>query len=126
MKFKPITKLNVIGLNQKVCNLSFDKINYLNESLIESALNYVGLEENKIPEIAGIIGYRICKNHAFIDGNKQTAYLSIEYFLSKNNFKFCGREKDLENLIVNIATNHSSKEDIMAYLNHNCKKRDYS
>jgi death-on-curing protein len=35
-------------------------------------------------QLAAAIGYGICKNHPFVDGNKRTAFISTAVFLERN------------------------------------------
>ena len=38
-------------------------------------------------ELAAAYGYGIARNHPFIDGNKRTAFVAVELFLSVNGFE---------------------------------------
>lgn len=91
----------------------------LDRTKIESAINFIHLDLYTIPEVAGILTYRLVKNHPFSDGNKRTALLTAMLFLKMNNFKYTGRSKDIEYLIMDIANSKISKEDAMAHFFHN-------
>ena len=49
--------------------------------------------------------FGITKNHAFEDGNKRTALLSLLLFIDKNNLQVKYKQTALELLIVRIAAN---------------------
>ena len=49
--------------------------------------------------------YGITKNHAFEDGNKRTALLSLLLFINKSNLQVAYKQSVIENLIVRIAAN---------------------
>lgn len=49
--------------------------------------------------------YGITKNHAFEDGNKRTALLSLLLFINKNDLQVTYKQNVIENLIVRIAAN---------------------
>jgi death on curing protein len=60
----------------------------LNAGLLESALarpqNLYVYEQADLFSLAAAYGYGIAKNHAFIDGNKRTAFLVMFIFLRVN------------------------------------------
>lgn len=56
-------------------------------------------------EIMATLLYGLVKNHAFEDGNKRTALLSLLLSLNNRGYKVCRPISDLENLIVRIAAN---------------------
>jgi death-on-curing protein len=49
--------------------------------------------------------YGITKNHAFEDGNKRTALLSLLLFINKSDLQVAYKQSVIENLIVRIAAN---------------------
>lgn len=59
--------------------------------LLESALarpeNLAAYGTPDVAELAAAYGYGISRNHAFIDGNKRTAYVAAELFLELNGFR---------------------------------------
>jgi death-on-curing protein len=58
------------------------------ESLLESALarpkNLFAYEAASLSQLAAAYAYGICRNHAFIDGNKRTSLVVAELFLALN------------------------------------------
>lgn len=59
--------------------------------------------------------YGITKNHAFEDGNKRTALLSLLLFFNKSNLQLKCRQTVLELLIVRIAANALNEYDKYKY-----------
>ena len=59
--------------------------------------------------------YGITKNHAFEDGNKRTALLSLLLFIDKNNLLVKYKQIALELLIVRIAANALNEYDNYRY-----------
>lgn len=53
----------------------------------------------------GTLLFGITKNHAFEDGNKRTALLSLLLYINKENLQLSYPQKVLEDLIVRIAAN---------------------
>lgn len=89
---------------------------------VESALNFLHLEEFSIPEITGILAFRLVKNHPFADGNKRTALLTALLFLKINNYKYTGRSQDIEYLIMDLSGSKKTKEDAMSHFFHFSEK----
>lgn len=96
--------------------------------------------ETKI-EKAATVFYGLVKNHAFHDGNKRTALLSLLYFLYKTGYVVSGSKRDFETLTECIAADnydgykqwekYKAKEDgkilfIANRISSMTNKRDYS
>ncbi len=54
------------------------------ESALARPLNRAAYGEPVVVELAALYALGIARNHPFIDGNKRTAYLALEVFLSLN------------------------------------------
>jgi death on curing protein len=63
----------------------------LNAGMLESALarpqNLYSYQQADLFSLAGAYGYGIAKNHAFIDGNKRTAFMVMLTFLQVNGWR---------------------------------------
>lgn len=61
------------------------------QGLLDSAMNRApNLANYRAPdfaELAAAYGMGLAKNHAFVDGNKRAAFLSVGLFLGLNGFK---------------------------------------
>src|SRR4051794_29310775 len=60
--------------------------------LLESALarplnNYAYNARSTVAQLAASYGFGLAKNHAFVDGNKRAAFLSIGLFLAMNRYR---------------------------------------
>ncbi len=68
-------------------------------SLLDSALNQpkwaYHLHNANLFEIAAAYGFHICKNHPFVDGNKQTALICIALFLEYNGFTIIASDGEI-------------------------------
>lgn len=60
------------------------------ESLLQSALarprNLAAYGQPDAAALAAAYGFGLARNHAFVDGNKRTAFVAIELFLALNGF----------------------------------------
>ena len=82
-----------------------------NFNLLSSAVNRQDVEfggvqkwQDDYHRMATLL-YGITKNHAFEDGNKRTALLSLLLFFHKNDLQMAYEQTHLENLIIRIAAN---------------------
>ncbi len=75
------------------------------EGLLLSALarpqNHAAYTDADIPELAAIAAMALARNHPFIDGNKRTAYVALEYFLITNGYMFTA--SDAESVVGMLA-----------------------
>lgn len=97
-------------------------------SLLESALaspqnsmHYGG--QTDLFQLAGILSYKIIRNHAYMDGNKRIALLVADAFLRENGFQlpqrslFAGDFTDtgLKDAHVTTASGNWTAEDLTYY-----------
>ena len=89
--------------------------------LLESALGNVeatfGGEflHQTIFEIAAAYLYGICRNHAFVDGNKRTAAAAGLTFLDLNGIEIDASEDDLYDLVIGVAEGRVSKAAVAVF-----------
>lgn len=89
--------------------------------LLESALGNVeatfGGEflHTTLFEMAGAYLYGICRNHAFVDGNKRTALACALAFLGLNGIRVNAPEDDLYDLVIGVAEGRVTKDDVAAF-----------
>lgn len=85
---------------------------------IENRINY-GIEVNDLFDIAGCYGAFIAIAHAFVDGNKRTAFRTVAAFMGVNGLRveFGRPDRDpLFELIIQCATNNSDEIKLAAHL----------
>lgn len=70
-------------------------------SLLESAVGRLssGYHDNIYSAAAALL-QSLVLNHAFIDGNKRTAYASLEYFLHLNGLTINASDLEIENFLI--------------------------
>jgi death-on-curing protein len=54
------------------------------ESALARPLNAAGYGTPDLAELGAAYAHGICRNHPFVDGNKRTAFVALELFLSLN------------------------------------------
>ena len=60
--------------------------------------------------------YGLVKNHAMIDGNKRIGVHAMLVFLTLNGYEVEYTQKELSDLILDVAANRKQYEDILQWL----------
>jgi len=72
------------------------------------------LHRGVAPKAAAYL-FHLCKNHAFVDGNKRTALATAEVFLRLNGRRLAATNQQLERLTVGISDGALSKKEAVAF-----------
>jgi len=64
------------------------------ESALSRPLNLAAYGKPDYADLAACYGVGIAKNHAFVDGNKRTAFVAVELFLTLNGWKLNASDPD--------------------------------
>jgi death on curing protein len=95
----------------------------LNAGMLESALsrpqNLYAYEQPDIFTLAAAYGYGIAKNHAFIDGNKRTAFMVMFTFLLANGWRFVVPEPAVVVTMQQVAAGEISETSLADWLRQN-------
>jgi death-on-curing protein len=101
------------------------------EGLLDSALarpvnkhHYDGAED--LAELAAAYGFGVAKNHAFVDGNKRAAFLSIGLFLAINGARLEADRIDAIRTILALAAGEIDEAGLAKWIGANLKKRAVS
>lgn len=71
---------------------------------------------------AAALMHSLLKNHAFVDGNKRTAYSSCGVFLKLNGYELKNMHEASLKFAINVENNSLELEGIAAWLKKNLKK----
>ena len=97
------------------------------EGLLESALGRpLNLDAYGTPDFADLASsYAIglAKNHAFVDGNKRTAFLATGVFLHLNGYRLSVSQVDATLTMLAIASGELDEAGFAAWLRQHCVKR---
>lgn len=95
----------------------------LESDLAQGESTYKGKYLHKdIFEMAAAYAFHLCKNHAFIDGNKRIALIAMYSFLFVNSYKINCSQKEAYLLILGIANSDLRKKDVASFLKLNTEK----
>jgi death on curing protein len=76
-------------------------------------------ESANVFDLAAAYGYALAKNHAFIDGNKRIAFVSMATFLELNGYSLAVSEVEVVATMERLATDEESQESIAKWLEKN-------
>ena len=119
---KFIHKEDVLSIHKKQINLYGGSDGIRDEGLLDSAIyqpqaSFGGeLLHPTIYEQAAAYLFHICKNHAFVDGNKRTAFDVMVTFLNINDYDLNMTPEEAYQLTMQVADNKVSKEDLIEIL----------
>ena len=91
-------------------------------SALERPLNKWHYEEAQLPEPAAAYGFGLAKNHAFVDGNKRIAFMSMLVFLRKNNVRFAPAPAEATAMMMSLAAGEVSEESLARWIRDNWPK----
>ena len=78
------------------------------EGLLDSALarplNLLAYGSPDAADLAASYGFGLVKNHAFVDGNKRAAFLSVGLFLALNGFRLNAAQADATLTVMSVAS----------------------
>jgi death-on-curing protein len=93
------------------------------DGLLRSALgrpiNKRRYELAELPELAAAHAFGLAKNHAFVDGNKRMAFMSMMIFLRKNGVKFAPDPAHATKMILALAAGEVSEESLARWVRDN-------
>jgi death on curing protein len=91
-------------------------------SAIERPINKWHYEQAELPELAAAYAFGLAKNHAFVDGNKRMAFMSMMTFLWKNGVRFAPDQAQATNIIMSLAAGEVSEESLARWIRDNWPK----
>jgi death on curing protein len=92
-------------------------------SAIERPINKWHYEQAELPELAAAYAFGLAKNHAFVDGNKRMAFMSMMTFLRRNRIRFAPDQVHATKIIMSLAAGEVSEESLARWIRDNWPKR---
>jgi death-on-curing protein len=97
------------------------------EGLFDSALarplNQAAYGDPDVADIAAAYGVGLAKNHAFIDGNKRTAFVAVELFLVLNGYRLVASDADCVLTLLGVAAGDIDEAAFAAWIRTHSVKR---
>lgn len=92
-------------------------------SALERPVNKWHYEQAELPELAAAYAFGLVKNHAFVDGNKRIAFMSMMIFLRKNGVGFAPSQAHATKIILSLAAGEVSEESLARWIRDNRPKK---
>jgi death-on-curing protein len=93
------------------------------EGLLRSALerprNKWHYESVELPELVAAYAFGLIKNHAFVDGNKRIAFISMVGFLRMNGIAFRPDQAQSTAIILAVAAGEVSEQSLARWIRDN-------
>lgn len=90
------------------------------EGLLDSALhraqNLAIHGKPDYAELAAAYGIGLVKNHAFVDGNKRAAFLSVGLFLALNGYKLTATQVDATLIMLALAAGEINQTEFATWI----------
>ena len=77
-----------------------------------------------VPEIAAAYLFYLCRNHAFVDGNKRTAMTAAIVFLRLNGIETASDGPKWEALVLDVAASRIDRDETTARLRKLLRRRN--
>jgi death-on-curing protein len=117
-----LTKENVLKLHNRQIERFGGTSGVRDAGLLESALaqpqaTFSGqFLHSTIYEQAAAYLYHLAKNHPFLDGNKRTAFATMDTFLRLNGYRLTLTDEDSYAMVLQVVTDRLDKSAIAARL----------
>ena len=86
------------------------------ESALAKPLNQAAYGEPDACALAAAYGYGIARNHAFIDGNKRTAFVAVELFLRLNGWQLTASDAECVLTMLAVAAGDITESEFADWL----------
>lgn len=126
-QFRWVDKQLLVTLHDESLALHGGASGVRDEGLLDSALNRaVNLSMYGSPdfaELAAAYGVGLAKNHAFVDGNKRVAFLSVGLFLGLNGYKLKATQVDATLTMLAVAAGEIDEASFAIWIRKNAISR---
>lgn len=85
-------------------------------SALARPLNLVAYGASDIADCAAAYGFGIARNHPFIDGNKRTAFVCTELFLTLNGYELAADDLACVTIMLALAAGEIDEASFAAWL----------
>lgn len=126
-----VTLEEALSLHESAIDAHGGSYGVRDQGLLESALaaprqGFGGQYAYAFPhEMAAAYLFHLCKNHAFIDGNKRIAWVSAVFFMRVNGWSVLAGEAEAVDVVLRVATDQMDKPAVAAWLARVSKPRAF-
>jgi len=91
-------------------------------SALERPVNKWQYEQADLALLAAAYAFGLAKNHAFVDGNKRVAFITMVVFLRKNGVRFAPDQAQSTKIILALAAGEVSEDNLARWIRDNWPK----
>jgi death-on-curing protein len=91
-------------------------------SALERPVNKWSYEHADLGVLAAAYAFGLAKNHAFVDGNKRIAFMSMVVFLRKNAVHLAPDQAHATAMMMSLAAGEVSEESLVRWIGDNWPK----
>ncbi len=92
------------------------------QSALERPVNKWRYERAGLVELAAAYAFGLAKNHAFVDGNKRIAFMTMMVFLRKNGIHFAPDQAHATAMVLALAAGEVSEKSLARWIADNLPK----
>ncbi len=92
------------------------------QSALERPVNKWRYERAGLVELAAAYAFGLAKNHAFVDGNKRIAFMTMMVFLRKNGIHFAPDQAHATAIVLALAAGEVSEQSLARWIADNLPK----
>jgi death on curing protein len=74
--------------------------------------------DSSIYRLAAVLAYAICKNHAYVDGNKRLSAMASISFLDINGYTVEATEDELFAIFMSLASGEVAELDLVSWFEY--------
>jgi death-on-curing protein len=91
-------------------------------SALERPVNKWHYERVGLAQLAAAYAFGLAKNHAFVDGNKRIAFMSMLVFLRRNGVRFAPGRAHATTMMMALAAGEVSEESLARWIGEHWPK----
>ncbi len=80
------------------------------------------LDASDLATLAAAYAFGLAKNHAFVDGNKRAAFMTMVVFLRKNDVRFAPDQAHATAMMISLAAGEVSEQSLARWIRDNWPK----
>jgi len=88
----------------------------------QADLDASDLDASDLTPLAAAYAFGLAKNHAFVDGNKRAAFMTMVVFLRKNDVRFAPDQAHATAIMISLAAGEVSEQSLARWIRDNWPK----
>jgi death on curing protein len=88
-------------------------------SALERPVNKWHYEQTELSDLAAAYAFGLAKNHAFVDGNKRVAFMTMVVFLRRNEILFAPDQAHATSIMMLLAAGEVSEGSLARWIRDN-------